>query len=501
GPQGVGGGPVFRFFGGGPLFHQLQDGGGHFVLFAVVQQAQHPGQLVKDGGGGLQRLLRGGRRQGVDLLDQVEEGGQGVGGVQVVVHGGAEFGPGGGGLLFQLPAGAKAALPQDKVQVFPAGVQPLEAVLAALDQLDGVVQGHPVAGRQHEIADGLVAVGLGHVPHGEEVVQALGHLLVVHVDKAVVHPVAGKGAAVGALALGDLVFVVGEDQVLPAAVQVDGLAQVGAAHGAALDVPAGTAGAVGAVPGGLAGLGGLPDGKVGGVLLQVVVHLAAQGAVAALQVVQVQVAQLAVLGVAAHPEIDVPVAGHIGVAAGDQVGHDAQDLPDVLGGAGLDGGGQAVQAGGVLFVLGLEPLGHRLHGGALLVGPGDELVVDVGDVGDIDHLVAPVLQTAAQGVKDDQGTRVAGVDGVVDGGPADVDAVDPGLLGYKVFLLPCKCIENLHGSSVLFSLPVVGCSHYTALRPPLQACPFTIRLSCAIICNIHCAPARGAHLQTKGKVL
>ena len=33
-----------------------------------------------------------------------------------------------------------------------------------------------------------------------------------------------------------LVFVVGEDQILTAAVQVDGLAQMGAAHGAALNL-------------------------------------------------------------------------------------------------------------------------------------------------------------------------------------------------------------------------------------------------------------------------
>src|SRR5699024_12456861 len=118
GPQGVGGGPVFRSSGGGPLFHQLQDGGGHFVLFAVVQQAQHPGQLVKDGGGGLQRLLRGGRRQGVDLLDQVEEGGQGVGGVQVVVNGGAELGPGCGGLHFQIISVATSAMNTCKVRCF-----------------------------------------------------------------------------------------------------------------------------------------------------------------------------------------------------------------------------------------------------------------------------------------------------------------------------------------------------------------------------------------------
>ena len=46
---------------------------------------------------------------------------------------------------------------------------------------------------------------------------------------------------------------------------------------------------------------------------------------------------------------------------------------------------------------------------------------------------------------------------------------------------------------------MVGCSHYTASGPPLQACPFTIRLSCAIICNIHCVPARGAQFVNKGE--
>ena len=279
--------------------------------------------------------------------------------------------------------------------------------------------------------------------------QALGHLLVVHIDKAVVHPVPGEGAAVGALALGDLVLVVGEDQVLAAAVEVDGLAQVGAAHGAALNVPAGAAHAVGALPGGLAGLGGLPDGEIGGVLLQVVVHLAAELPVAALQIIQLQVAQFAVAVVALDPEVDVAVLGHIGVTAVDQVLDNREDLLDVLGGPGLDSGFAAVQAFGVLEVLGLEPLGHLFHGGALLLGLGDQLVVDVGDVGDIDHLVAPVLQVAAQGVKDNEGAGVADVDVVVNSGAADVDAVLPGDLGDKLFFLSGKGIKNLHRGSLL----------------------------------------------------
>ena len=79
---------------------------------------------------------------------------------------------------------------------------------------------------------------LQHVADGEEVAQRLGHLLVVDVQEAVVHPVLTNGAAAGAFALRDLVLVVRELQVHAAAVDVEGLAEQRAAHRRALDVPA-----------------------------------------------------------------------------------------------------------------------------------------------------------------------------------------------------------------------------------------------------------------------
>ena len=442
--DGVGGSPVLGLLGGGTLLHQFSHLGGNFVLLAVVHQAQHAGDLVEGGSAGFESCLTGSGGQGVDVLDEVEDSSQGVGGVQVVVHGGAEFLLCFLGLLLQRLVGAELGLAQGKVEVLAAGVEALEAVLAALDEVHGVVQRHPVAGGQHKVADGLVAVEVGHVADSEEVVQALGHLLIVHVDEAVVHPVAGELAAVGTLALGDLVLVVGEDEVLTAAVEVDGLAQMGAAHGAALDVPARTAHAVGALPCGFAGLCGLPDGEVGGVFLQVVLHLAAQLAVAALEVVQLEVAQLAVLGVALDAEVDIAVLGDIGVAALDEVFHDVEDLLDVLGSAGLDGGLFAVQTGGVLQVLGLEALGDFLHGSTLFLALLDELVVDVSDVGDIDDLVAAVLEVTAQGIEDDERAGVADVDIVVDGGAADVDAVLARHLRHELFLLAGQGVEDLH---------------------------------------------------------
>src|SRR5699024_892247 len=106
-----------------------------------------------------------------------------------------------------------------------------------------------------KVADRLVAVAFGNLPHREEVVFALGHLLVVDVQETVVHPVTAKSTAVRALALRNLVFMVRKDQVLPAAVQVNRLAKVLAGHRAALNMPARAAVAPGAVPEWLAGFG------------------------------------------------------------------------------------------------------------------------------------------------------------------------------------------------------------------------------------------------------
>src|SRR5256885_17171792 len=50
-----------------------------------------------------------------------------------------------------------------------------------------------------------------HVADGEEVAQRLRHLLVVHVDEAVVHPDLRERLAGRAFALGDLVFVRSEE--------------------------------------------------------------------------------------------------------------------------------------------------------------------------------------------------------------------------------------------------------------------------------------------------
>src|SRR3546814_2442206 len=78
------------------------------------------------------------------------------------------------------------------------------------------------------------------VMHQQHVADRLRHLLGLDIDEAVMHPVAAEQpAAMGAGALGDLVFVVRKDQVVAAAMDVDGGgAEILLDHRRAFDMPA-----------------------------------------------------------------------------------------------------------------------------------------------------------------------------------------------------------------------------------------------------------------------
>src|SRR3546814_9107357 len=73
--------------------------------------------------------------------------------------------------------------------------------------------------------------------HQQHIADRLRHLLAVDVEKAVVQPVARENlAAMRAGRLRDLVLVVRKDQVVTAAVNIDGLAKQRFGHRRALDM-------------------------------------------------------------------------------------------------------------------------------------------------------------------------------------------------------------------------------------------------------------------------
>ena len=352
----------------------------------------------------------------------------GAGQVEVLIHGGGELGrqgPGshllGGGVDgVGVLAVAELVGPQDRAgQSLPQGCGVGQGLLG---ELHG---GAVVDGAQGQAQHGGV-VALEQLGHHQGVAQRLAHLLALDGHPGVVDPVAREAPA-GAVGLGLLVLVVGETQVDAAAVDVEGLAQVAARHGRALQVPARPAPTPGGVPGGvgrLGGLGGLPQGEVTRVALvglDVVIELGL--VLGGGQVLQTLVGQGAVAGQGAHVVVDVAGLSDVGVAGVQQALYQVDHLGDVACGARLVGGGGHPQGavGGVelpLEALGPGPPRHRRLGGG---GLAEDLVVDVGDVADEADLLAAALEPAAQDVEGDAAAHVADVGRALDGGTTQVD--------------------------------------------------------------------------------
>ena len=292
---------------------------------------------------------------------------------------------------------------------------------------------------EHEHTDAVIAVGGGRLAHGEEVAERLAHLLVVDVDKAVMQPVVDELAAVGGLRLGNLILMVREGEVAAAAVDVDRLSEVAVGHGRALNVPAGAALAPRRVPGRLTGFGGLPEREVERVLLDVVDVDARAG----LQIFDRLVAELAVVLEVQRAVVHVTV-DLIGVALVDERRDDVDDLLDVFGRLRVHGRLADAERVCVGEVLGDVFFRNFLARDALFVGALDDLVVHVGEVLHKRHLVAAVLQIAAQHVKHDDRARIADVDVVIHRRAAGVHAHLAGLDRHELFLLHGHGVEQFH---------------------------------------------------------
>ena len=128
--------------------------------------------------------------------------------------------------------------------------------------------------REQQVADRLGRGALRQqVPERELIAQGLRHLLSLDDQEFGVKPVVHERLPRRSLALGDLVLMMGKDQVGAAAVDVEGLAQVLHAHRRAFDVPAGPAGADFGLPEVLPFLRRLPEREVARVLFVVLVRI------------------------------------------------------------------------------------------------------------------------------------------------------------------------------------------------------------------------------------
>ena len=282
--------------------------------------------------------------------------------------------------------------------------------------------------------DGVLVKFGGDILHLEEVLQGLGHLDGLSVgalglQHTVVHPVVGELASAGCLGLRDLVLVVGEDQVVPSAVDVDGVAEIMPDHGRALDVPAGPSLAPGRVPEDLSGLDSFPYGEVEGILL-VGIEIDTSGGP---HLLDGAVGQCTEVGDLPDPEVNAAVRGGVSVALVDDVLDHVDDVRHAGARLRVDVSFPHSELGDVLEVL-LDVIGGQLQRiDASLVGTVDDLVVDIGEIGDVGDVVSEVLEVAPHDIEGDDAPGVAHVDVVVYGDTADVH-LDLPLLDRDEFL-------------------------------------------------------------------
>ena len=376
----------------------------------------------------------------------MEELGARLARVEVVVHRLAELVPTGSEYLGQvaredrcegdraLVLGQLAELPEHTLQTLARVLQVLRL------EVDRTTVGPA----DQEEAQGRRAVGVEQLARLELARElrvgharvALGDLAAAVLHQAVVQPQVRERVAVG-LALGDLVLVVRELEVVPATVQVEVPAEELARHHRALDVPPRPACAPRAVPGGLAGLGQLPQCEVRGV---------AQSALGldprtGLHVIDVAPGELAVALMFLDVEVDSVVRG-VGTVLVDQLLDEADHPVHVFGATRVVGDRADAQLAQELEVLFRVALGDRLPVLALGDRTVDDLVVDVRDVVHELDPVAPGDQPARDRVEDHRAHQVADVAVVVDGRAAGVELDLLRIEGLEGLLLPFETVVD-----------------------------------------------------------
>ena len=355
---------------------------------------------------------------GVERAVEALQAGQRIGGVEIVLHRFPEWMR----MLGQRLAvrrrrelflrQVRVGLRQRFVEILDAAVRLGDGRIAEIDRM-------PVMRREQECAQRLAVPVREQVPQGAKVAERLAHLLGIEGDEAVMQPVARQILTAGGLALGDLVLVVWEDQVLAAAVHVECGPEVLLAHRRALDVPPRASRSPGALPGHrrrLARLCRLPESEI----QRVALLLPRLDPRSGLQIVQIALRELAVTGEGADCEVDVALRG-VGIAALDQARDQGLHLRNVIGGLRFDVRRQDPEHLHVAAALLDEVLGKLLRILPPLVGAPDDLVVDVGPVADVGDVPSRPAQEADGDVEGSEHPGVADVGQVVDRDAADVD--------------------------------------------------------------------------------
>ncbi len=286
----------------------------------------------------------------------------------------------------------------------------------------------PIVGgeHQHPHRRGIDPL-LGEVPHREDVAEPLRHLGALEEEELAVDPTAREALARRTLRLRDLVLVVGEDEVDPATMDIDGadpeaFADLVEHHCRALQVPAWAAAAEGRIPcrahGLVFGRRTLPEREIPHVLLGVLVGGHAR---AGLEIPLVQLGQATVVLEPRDRIVDRAVVTPIRESALQQLLDQGHHRPDKLGGTGVDVGRLDAQVVAVFEERRHERRDMRLQGDARAGRRPDGAVVDIGQVHDVEHPIPARPQVPPEEVGQQEGAEVADVGVVPHRRPAHVE--------------------------------------------------------------------------------
>ena len=217
-------------------------------------------------------------------------------------------------------------------------------------------------------------------------------------------------------ALGDLIFMVWEDQVLTAAVNIEGITKIFGAHRRTFNMPARTALAPWRLPIWFAWLCALPERKIERILLLFIHFHAGAGK----QVIDIAAGKLTIVAKFAYGIIHIAIIQRVGIALVNEPLHKSDDVIDVLTDLWMHRRRQHIQRLGV-FEKGVDiERSKRDRIFPFFIGAIDDLVVHIGKVGHKSDIVAEITEITAHRVEHNDRTGVAEMNVVVGGWAADV---------------------------------------------------------------------------------
>ena len=199
--------------------------------------------------------------------------------------------------------------------------------------------------------------------------------MIINIDKAVMHPIMSKFFAVCPLRLGNFVFVMGENKVKTAAVDIYCIAQISASHRRTFNMPARSALAPGRVPIRLARFCAFPKAEIHRIFF----YIACFYSRARFQIFQRLMRKLAVIFKFFRPVINI-AARFIGIALFKKLRNDFDYFIYIFGGSRVYGRFANVKAGRILPKLFYIAFRNFGNGGVFLIRTADKFIINIGKV-------------------------------------------------------------------------------------------------------------------------